>query len=306
MSSVCFIGTSFFSMGQSKGPMGAELDFVDFIAKRHKDHKFINLSIPGVGFNFTPNRVNYALNNFDPDLFIIELTTGVRNNVISTENNRTNHSRYYRVKEIQKGILTHFQREQDQFIMDGSLAQIPDKELEEHLLQRGFVSGSDDPKLDSFKRIISFIDPKFTRGQWINMAGFIQDSLLAKGKKVIFVEWQIGGQRINLLQKGYKNKDVFYQSCEESSEVFKKLITLSTPWPLSCMWAVEEGFLTKQELDSLIGMDKNELDKMKSIEAIEQWRDATSYDGTHLSDEYLRKYSATFDQILWDFKNGNL
>ena len=32
----------------------------------------------------------YALNNFDPDLFIIELTTGVRNNVISRENNKTN------------------------------------------------------------------------------------------------------------------------------------------------------------------------------------------------------------------------
>ena len=103
MSSICFIGTSFFSMGQTNGPMGAEVDLVDFIAKRHKQHKFINLSIPGVGFNFTPNRVNYALNNFDPDLFIIELTTGVRNNVISRENNKTNFSRYYRVKEIQNG-----------------------------------------------------------------------------------------------------------------------------------------------------------------------------------------------------------
>ena len=81
---------------------------------------------------------------------------------------------------------------------------------------------------------------------------------------------------------------------------------MSDPWPLTIKWAVQDGYLTQQQIDATISPNSKETDPQEIEFATKkkEWEDKNYYDGSHLNDEALRKYSSTFDQVIWDWENG--
>ena len=81
---------------------------------------------------------------------------------------------------------------------------------------------------------------------------------------------------------------------------------MSDPWPFEVKCLRQDELITTQELDGLIGSFMKETDPREQYFAkqIDLWQKQNYYDGSHLNDEALRKYSSTFDQVIWDWENG--
>ena len=101
---ICWIGTSYFSMGELSDSKGVDIDFIWHIAKRHPTHEHLNLSIPGIGMNYVPYRIEYALEE-GATHFIIELPNGLRQNFISSMSKNEAHRKYLRIQEYKNGEL---------------------------------------------------------------------------------------------------------------------------------------------------------------------------------------------------------
>ena len=81
---------------------------------------------------------------------------------------------------------------------------------------------------------------------------------------------------------------------------------MSDPWPLTIKWAIQDGYLAQQRVNELIkpGLDEESREEIEYSKEYKRWQENNYYDGSHLNDEALRKYSSTFDQVIWDWENG--
>ena len=121
---ICWIGTSYFSMAQAYDERGIEKDFVYYIAQRNPKHQFLNLSIPGVGMDHFPVRLEHGIAQ-DCTHFFIELPGGLRKNFISSVEETVPHPRYLRIHEYENGQRTYVQNNKDQLLLDEWMAQVP-------------------------------------------------------------------------------------------------------------------------------------------------------------------------------------
>lgn len=303
---ICWVGTSYFSMGEKVDDRGTEIDFVKYIAERHHTHEHLNLSIPGMGFNYTPTRIEYGIEQ-DCTHFILELPNGLRQNFISEMSKSEPHRKYLRVHEYKNGVRTFEREHKRQFYLDSFLAGCDDHKLRTLMLHSDFPFMHDSNFWDMVRKFSLMIDEKFKRCEWIHNALNVQTRLESEGKKVIFYEWDMGSTtKKGATQDSIHGKQLFTQCCVGADNCYKKLNLMSDPWPLTIKWAVQDGYLTQQQIDATISPNSKETDPQEIEFATKkkEWEDKNYYDGSHLNDEALRKYSSTFDQVIWDWENG--
>jgi len=304
---ICWIGTSYFSMGEANDETGTPKDFVYYIAQRHPNHNFLNLSIPGVGMDHFPVRVEYALEK-ECTHFFIEITGGLRKNFISSVSDRVPHPKFLRVQEYEKGKRTFVMDEKQQLLLDSFTAGLDNNELRETFIETDFPFMHDSSFWDMTRKFSLMIDDRFNRCQHIHNALNIQARLESLGKKVLFYEWGMNSShRKSKTQNNKKTgKQVFTVCCPSADRAYSQLNIFSDPWPLEVKWMVQDEVVKHSDIDVLIEQFLPEEDPREQYFLVKnnEWTKANYYDGTHLNDEGLRKYSSTFDQVIWDWENN--
>jgi len=303
---ICWIGTSYFSMGQAYDERGVEKDFVYYIAQRHPKHQFLNLSIPGVGMDHFPVRLEAALAQ-DCTHFFIELPGGLRKNFVSSVEETVPHPRYLRIHEYENGQRTYVQVPKDQLLLDEWMAQLDHEELSKLFARTTFPYIHDKSFWDMIKKFALMIDNRFNRCQWIHNCINIQARLESLGKTVMFYEWGMNNShnKSQTHTNTKTGKQVFNSCCPSASKVYSQLNILSDPWPLEIKWMLHDEVITTGDVDCLIEKYLPEEDPREQNfrEKMNEWQRTNYYDGSHLNDEGLRKFSSTFDQIIWDWEN---
>lgn len=303
---ICWIGTSYFSMAEVNDERGVPKDFVYYIAQRHDSHNFLNLSIPGVGMDHFPVRLEYALEE-ECTHFFIELAGGLRKNFISSVSDRVPHLKYLRIQEYEQGKRTFVKDEKQQLLLDSWTAGLDDNEMRETFISTDFPYMHDSNFWDMTRKFSLMIDSRFNRCQWIHNCINIQARLESLGKKVIFYEWGMNTthRKSVTIPNTRTGKQVFTTCCPSADKVYSQLNILSDPWPLEIKWMLHDEVITTGDVDVLIEQFLPESDPREQyfFEKINEWQRTNYYDGSHLNDEGLRKYSSTFDQIIWDWEN---
>ena len=303
---ICWIGTSYFSMGELSDNKGVDIDWVYYIAKRHPTHEHLNLSIPGMGMNYVPYRLDYGLEE-GATHFIIELPNGLRQNFISSMSKNEAHRKYLRIQEYKNGERVFVKEEKRQFYIDNFLANCDDEQLKMLMAESDFPFMHDKTFWDMIRKFSLMADDKFKRCEWIHNAYNIQKRLEAEGKKVMWIEWGMASTfKKAVTMESSDGKQVFSQCCTGADNSYKKLHLMSDPWPFEVKCLLQDGLITKQELDGTVGSFLKETDPREQhfAKQIDLWQNQNYYDGSHLNDEALRKYSSTFDQVIWDWENG--
>ena len=303
---ICWIGTSYMSMGEAVSDEDIPIDFVNYIAQRHPSHEHLNLSIPGMGFNYTPNRIEYALQKGYTH-FIMELPNGLRQNFISSVHKEKPHGLYLKIQEYKNGKQVYVKDQKPQLYLDTWLSRCDNRKLKDIFLETDFPFMHDDNFWDMLKKLSVMIDERFKRCEWIHSALNIQTRLESEGKKVLFYEWDMcSTSKKGTTQDNIHGKQVFTQCCKSSDSVYRRLNMMSDPWPLTIKWAIQDGYLAQQRVNELIkpGLDEESREEIEYSKEYKRWQENNYYDGSHLNDEALRKYSSTFDQVIWDWENG--
>ena len=303
---LCWIGTSYMSMGEAKDSRDTELDFVNYIAKRHPTHEHLNLSIPAIGFNYVPFRIEYALEQGYTH-FIIELPDGLRQNFISSVSKNEPHRKYLRIHEYKNGERVFEREHKKQFHVDNFLAGCDNETLKRMFVETDFPFMHDNNFWDMIRKFSLMLDEKFKRCEWIHNAYNIQTRLENEGVKVKWYEWSMTSTtKKGTTQTSKHGNQLFVQCCTGADTCYKKLNMMSDPWPLTLKWAVQDGYLTQQQIDATISESSKETDpaEVSFAEGYSRWQKENYYDGSHLNDEALRKYSSSFDQVIWDWENG--
>ena len=303
---ICWISTSYLSMGEKQDNKGVDLDFVYYIAQRHPNHKHLNLSIPGMGMNYLPFRLEYALEE-GATHFILELPNGLRQNFISSVSTNVAHRKFLRIQEYENGKRTFVKDHERQFYIDNFLAGCDDKRLEELMAGANFPYMHDTHFWDMIRKFSLMADDKFKRCEWIHNAYNIQERLENEGKKVMWFEWGMASTYKKSTTVDSRNgKQVFSQCCPGATNSYARLNMMSDPWPLEIKWCLQDGMFTKQDVDATVGHFIDEQDAREQLFAkqIDAWQNLNYYDGSHLSDEALKKYSSTFDPVIWEWENN--
>ena len=302
---ICWIGTSYFSMGELSDSKGVDIDFIWHIAKRHPTHEHLNLSIPGIGMNYVPYRIEYALEE-GATHFIIELPNGLRQNFISSMSKNEAHRKYLRIQEYKNGERVFVKDEKRQFYLDSFLANCDDERLKMLMAESDFPFMHDKTFLDMVRKFSLMIDDKFKRCEWIHNAFNIQERLEKEGKKVMWFEWGMTStMKKSVTMESRDGKQTFSQCCPGADNSYKKLHMMSDPWPLGIKWLLQDELITKQELDKTVGtfLEETHPSEVWFANQYDVWEKSNTYDGSHLCDASLKKYSSTFDQTIWDWEN---
>ena len=284
-----FVGSSYFSLNEPADCEPSLTDMVYFIAKRNPEQEFVNLSIPGHGWDSTVSRVDFTLNNYDPDCFIIEIPGGLRWIMSSELFKEIPHDRRWRIQEYKNGErFTAIELSGEMLHLDNNLSTLEPAEIRSLALTKSF-----DLKLEAIPSLVKFlgmIDNQYHRCHIVNEARMLQTYLQRKNKKVVFLEWKMEDNM-------YLTDDCkgIVTCCETSNNAYKELNLLTKPYPLVLTWMLQDGYITKTRLEQ---------ERLHGIgEATKNFHREKCFDGWHLNNEALERYASTFDQQIKDWVN---
>ena len=294
---VCFVGSSYFSLSEKH-----QQDFVYHIAKRHPQHEFVNMSVPGAGWDTTASRVDYSLLNHNPDCFIIEISSGMRWVCSSIIYQDEPHEGRYRIQEYKNGKRFNSDMPSvDMLLLDTFQLRRTHKEF----MTSAFKSGFDIPEelVEKLFKFIGMIDGKHHQCHIISECRMLQRYLEAQGKKVMFVEYERTNSHNFKPQQTDKGEKMI-ACCDVSNDAYKELNLFNTTYPLLENWMVQDEVIEKKTLDEIFSYNAkfgpNELSpgEQELEKAYKVFKGNNYYDKHHLNDEALKKFSSTFDELF--------
>ena len=189
-------------------------NFVKELSKQNPNFKIYNVSYPGAGIDTVPDRITYTEENYNPDLYCIEVPNYMRLTWHIDDRYLTEYENYYPLQIFESGKLLNPNKKYNRVPQVDSYWATLARDEQEQMVENHLFNLVPKPHILPVSRFFTTYSDSARMKQVISTLKLIHGYLTANGKLVKFYQWE----------KPLRNnkRDQFFHEFPESDKQFLK------------------------------------------------------------------------------------